>query len=76
MGRGSGYCMLPSQLIILIKMDEKMPCEVWNGKKPSLTHLTVFGYDAYVHISKENMSKLDKKDENYIFIGYKDVLKG
>jgi hypothetical protein len=57
-------------------LDEKTPHEVWNGKKPSLTHLRVFGCDAYVHIPKENKSKLDKKDEKCIFIGYKDGLKG
>jgi hypothetical protein len=57
-------------------LDEKSPQEVWTGKKPSLTHLKVFGYDAYVHVPKENGSKLDKKDEKCIFIGYKDGLKG
>ena len=57
-------------------LDEKNPQEVWTGKKPSLTHLKVFGCDAYVHVPKENMSKLDKKAEKCIFIGYKDGLKG
>ena len=57
-------------------LGDKTPQEVWNGKEPSLTHLKVFGYDAYVHVPKENMSKLDKKDEKCIFIGYKDGLKG
>jgi hypothetical protein len=57
-------------------LDEKTPQEVWTGKKPSLTHLKVFGCDAYVHVPKENMSKLDKKVEKCIFIGYKDGLKG
>jgi hypothetical protein len=56
-------------------LDDKTPQEVWNGKKPSLTHLKVFDYEAYVHVPKENKSKLDKKDENCIFIGYKDGLK-
>ena len=41
-----------------------------------LTHLKVFGCDAYVHVPKENRSKVDKKDEKCIFIGYKYVLKG
>jgi hypothetical protein len=41
-----------------------------------LTHLKVFGCDAYVHVPKENMSKLDKKAEKCIFIRYKDGLKG
>ena len=56
--------------------DDKSPQEVWTGKKPSLTHIKVFGCEAYVHVPKENMSKLDKKDENCIFIGYQDGLKG
>jgi hypothetical protein len=57
-------------------LDDKTPQEVWTGKKSSLTHLKVFGCDAYVHVPKENKSKLDKKDEKCIFIGYKDGLKG
>jgi transposase InsO family protein len=57
-------------------LDEKTPQEVWTGKEPSLTHIKVFGCDAYVHVPKENMSKLDKKVEKCIFIGYKDGLKG
>jgi hypothetical protein len=57
-------------------LDDKTPQEVWIGKKPSLTHLKVFGCDTYVHVPKENMSKLDKKDEKCVFIGYKDGLKG
>ena len=55
-------------------LNDKTPQEVWTGKEPSLTHLEVFGCDAYV--PKENRSKLDKKDEKCIFIGYKYGLKG
>jgi hypothetical protein len=57
-------------------LDDKTPHEVWTGKKPSLQHLRVFGCDAYVHVPKENRSKLDKKVEKCIFIGYKDGVKG
>ena len=57
-------------------LGDKTPQEVWTGKEPSLTHLKVFGCDAYVHVPKENSSKLDKKAEKCIFIGYKDGLKG
>jgi hypothetical protein len=52
------------------------PQEVWTGKEPSLTHLNLFGCNAYVHVPKENRSKLDKKVEQGIFIRYKDGLKG
>jgi len=34
-------------------LDDKTPQEVWIGKKPSLSHLRVFGCDAYVHAPKE-----------------------
>jgi hypothetical protein len=57
-------------------LDEKTPQEVWTSKEPCLTHIKVFGCDAYVHVPKENMSKLDKKAKKCIFIGYKDGLKG
>jgi hypothetical protein len=67
------YLVYKSPSLVL---DEKTPQEVWTGKKPSLTHLKVFGCDAYVHVPKENRSKLDKKDEKCIFIGYKYGLKG
>jgi len=55
---------------------DKTPQEVWTGKKPSLSHLRVFGCDAYVHVRKEKQTKLDIKSEKCIFIGYKDGLKG
>ena len=57
-------------------MDDKTPHEVWTGKKPSLEHLRVFGCNAYLHVPKENRSKLDNKDEKCIFIGYKYGMKG
>ena len=59
-----------------LALDDKTPHEAWSGKKNSLQHLRVFGCDAYVHVSKENRSKLDNKAEKCIFIGYKDGVKG
>ena len=57
-------------------LEDKTPQEVWTGKKPSLSHLRVFGCDAYVHVPKEKRTKLDNKSKKCIFIGYKDGLKG
>ena len=57
-------------------LDDKSSQDIWTGKKPSLIHLKVFGCETYVHVPKENKSKLDKKVEKCIFIGYKDGLKG
>eukprot|EP00253_Pinus_taeda_P012642 PITA_12642 len=57
-------------------LDDKTPQEVWTGKKPSLSHLRVFGCDAYVHVPKGKQTKLDSKSEKCIFIGeVKDVIK-
>ena len=57
-------------------LEDKTPQEVWNGKKPSLSDLWVFGCDAYVHVPREKRKNLDSKSEKCIFIGYKDGLKG
>ena len=54
-------------------LDENTPQEVWTGKKPSLTHLKVFGCDSYVHVPKENKSNLDKRMENVYLLGIKMV---
>jgi hypothetical protein len=56
-------------------LGEKTPQEVWTGKEPSLTHLKVFGCDAYLHVPKENKSKLDKKAENVSLLDIKMVSK-
>ena len=55
---------------------EKTPQEVWTGKKPSIDHMHIFGYDSYVHVPKEKRRKLDNKAEKCIFIDYKDSMKG
>ena len=36
-----------------LALEDKTPQEVWTSKKPSLSHLRVFGCDAYVHVPKE-----------------------
>eukprot|EP00253_Pinus_taeda_P001996 PITA_01996 len=57
-------------------LEDKNPQEVWTFKKPYLSHLRVFGCDAYVHVPKEKRTKLDSKSEKCIFTGYKVGLKG
>ena len=54
----------------------KTPYEAWAGKIPSLTHLRVFGCDAFVHIRKGRRHKLDNKSKKFIFVKYKDGVKG
>jgi hypothetical protein len=49
---------------------------VWYGNNPLVSHIKLFGYDAFVHVPKEKRSKLDKKEVKCIFIGYKEGMKG
>eukprot|EP00253_Pinus_taeda_P025595 PITA_25595 len=57
-------------------LEDKTPQEVCTGKKPSLSHLRVFGCDAYIHVPKEKRTKLDSKSKKWIFIGeVKNVIK-
>ena len=60
----------------LLALEDKTPNEVWTAKKPSLSHLKVFGCDAYVHVPNDERIELNSKSERCIFIRYKDGLKG
>ncbi|KAM1814362.1 hypothetical protein ACFX11_028034 [Malus domestica] len=43
---------------------------VWTGNDVSYSHLKVFGCKAFVHVPKEQRSKLDYKATPCIFLGY------
>jgi len=55
---------------------DKTPYEALNGSKPSIKHLRVFGCSAYVHVPKDERSKIDSKSKKCIFLGYSTVTKG
>ena len=46
------------------------PYEIWTGNKPDLSHVRIFGCDAYVHVPKQLRKKWDAKSEKLIFVGY------
>jgi hypothetical protein len=71
-----GTACYPVNISPSLVLYDKNPQEVWTGKEPSLTHIKVFDRESYVHVLKENKSKLDKKAGKCIFIGYTDGLKG
>ncbi|KAG6409933.1 hypothetical protein SASPL_127975 [Salvia splendens] len=52
------------------------PQEAWNGRKPGIAHLRVFGSKAYAHVPDQTRSKLDDKSKPFIFIGYDSNTKG
>jgi hypothetical protein len=52
------------------------PKEVCSRYEPSVSHLCVFGYVAFVHVLEEIKDKLDSKGVKCIFIGYCEDTKG
>ena len=53
-----------------IPLQHDVPQRVWSGKDVSHKHLRVFGCKAFVHIPKDERSKLDSKTRQCIFVGY------
>ena len=53
-----------------IPLQLDVPNRVWTGKDVSYDHLHVFGCKAYVHIPKDERSKLDSKTRQCVFLGY------
>ena len=53
-----------------VPLQGDVPERVWRGKDISYNHLRVFGCKAFVHIPKDERSKLDNKAKACIFLGY------
>jgi hypothetical protein len=51
-------------------LDGTIPEEKWTGKKVNYSFLKFFGCEAFVHIDKENRTKLEEKSKKCTFIGY------
>ena len=56
-----------------VPLDFDIPERVWTGKDVSYSHLKVFRCKAFVHVPKEQRSKLDSKSTHCIFVGYEDA---
>ena len=46
------------------------PKRVWSGKDVFYDHMRMFGCKAFVHVPKDERSKLDDKTRQCIFVGY------
>ena len=44
-----------------LALEDKTPQELWASKKPSLSHMRVFGCRLYLHVPNEKRTKLDSK---------------
>ena len=52
------------------------PYERWHGVKPDVGHLRAWGCNIYMHVPDEKRTKLEKKAEKGIFVGYPEGSKG
>jgi len=57
-------------------LNNKIPEEIWPGKRIDLSHLRVFGSKAYAHIRDVKRNKLDAKSKALIMVGYCEYRKG
>ena len=51
-------------------MDGRITEEEWTGKKVNYSFLKNFGCEAFLHIDKENRTKLEEKSKKCTFIRY------
>lgn len=57
-------------------LDGLTPYQAWNGEKPRVDHLRIFGCAAYAHVPHDERRKLDEKSKQCIFLGYGTEVKG
>jgi len=66
----STSCYVMNKVLIRLIL-KKTPYELFNGRKPNISHLKVFGCSCFVlNNGKENLGKFDEKVDHDIFIGY------
>ncbi|CAB0019509.1 unnamed protein product, partial [Nesidiocoris tenuis] len=74
--------ILARELGINVKLDSelceacmygKSPMELWTGKKPSVKHLKIIGSECYVHVPKQQRTKLSKKAVKGVLVGYENT---
>jgi transposase InsO family protein len=58
------------------KATNKTPYEIWNGRKPNLKHLRVWGCPAEARPYRPNEKKLDERTVSCYFIGYAERSRG
>jgi transposase InsO family protein len=53
-------------------MGNRTPYEAWNGKKPHLGHLRIFGYKGHVRLGVPHVAKLDDRSVQMVYFGKED----
>ena len=72
-----GYALQTAVYILNVvpsKSVPKTPLELWNGRKPSLRHIRIWGCPA--HVLKGKTGKLEPRTEVCMFVGYPKGTRG
>nr|GEU99660.1 retrovirus-related Pol polyprotein from transposon TNT 1-94 [Tanacetum cinerariifolium] len=72
----NGVVERKNRTILNMSLDNKTPQEAWNGMKPTVSHLRIFGSIAYVYVPSQRRSKLDDRSKKHVFVGYDKQSKG
>ena len=56
-------------------MGNKTPEESFTGKKPEVSHFTIFGCLTYSHVPSKKRTKLDPTAKRGIVMGYDEISK-
>ena len=54
---------------------EKIPYELWKGRKPNISYFHIFGSKCFILNTRDRLSKFDPKSDFRIFLGYTSVSK-
>ena len=57
-------------------LNDVTPYEAWRGEKPDLSHLRVWGCQAFIHVPRVKRNKLAAKARACVFVGYPPEAKG
>ena len=71
-----GYALQTAMYIlndVPSKLVPQTPHELWNGQKPSLQHLRIFG--CLAHVLKGKIENMESYSETCIFVGYRKETK-
>ena len=66
-----GHALLSANYLLDVLPSKSVPTtpyELWNGRKPNLEHLRVWGCPA--HVLEKDPTKLESRTEVCVFIGY------
>jgi hypothetical protein len=53
-------------------LKDKTPTKVFSGIKPKVGHLRIFGCPVYIHVPKENRTKMEPSGKKGVFWGYNE----